>query len=226
MRRPVPRRPSSPQAYQAALDGGADSVVSVHLSAALSGTWESAVLAAQDFGYGVVRVVDSRSTGAGLGFAVLAGRGVRRRRGRSGRGAGCRGPDRRRHADVLLCRHARVPAPGWAGWIGRRVARDVAVGEAAAAHARRADRPAGKGSDVGQGDRAVGRADRLRGGNGPVDLAVQHLAATERADAVAAQLRAALPGLRNLYIAELGPVVGAHLGPGGLGTAIVRVEPA
>src|SRR5436305_4424530 len=59
-------------AYRSALAAGADHVVSVHLAAALSGTWESAVLASQDFGYGVVRVVDSRSTAMGLGFAVLA----------------------------------------------------------------------------------------------------------------------------------------------------------
>jgi len=58
--------------YHAALDAGAQNVVSVHVSATLSGTWESAQLAAQDFGYGVVRVVDSRSAGMALGFAVLA----------------------------------------------------------------------------------------------------------------------------------------------------------
>src|SRR4051812_13596644 len=58
--------------YQRCLDGGATRVVSVHISAALSGTWEAAVLAAQDFPFGVVRVVDSRSTAAGLGFAVAA----------------------------------------------------------------------------------------------------------------------------------------------------------
>ncbi len=58
--------------YRAALAGGASAVVSIHVSAALSGTWDSARLAAQDFGYGTVRVVDSRSAGMGLGFAVLA----------------------------------------------------------------------------------------------------------------------------------------------------------
>src|SRR6185437_1969453 len=58
--------------YQSLLDAGASHVVSVHISAALSGTWESAVLASQDFPFGVVRVVDSRSTAMALGFAVLA----------------------------------------------------------------------------------------------------------------------------------------------------------
>ena len=53
---------------------GVTSVVSVHLSAELSGTWEAAVLAAQEVeADGVqVRVVDSRLLAMGLGFAVLS----------------------------------------------------------------------------------------------------------------------------------------------------------
>ena len=36
------------------------------------------------------------------------------------------------------------------------------------------------------------------------------------------QLRAALPRLGECHVAELGPVIGAHLGPGVLGTVVVR----
>ena len=57
--------------YRRLLDEGADGVVSVHLSRELSGTWESARLAAQEVGVDQVRVVDSRTTVMGLGFAVL-----------------------------------------------------------------------------------------------------------------------------------------------------------
>src|SRR5439155_705407 len=49
----------------------ADEIVSVHLSGEISGTWESAVLAAQEVGPDRVRVVDSRSAAMGLGFAAL-----------------------------------------------------------------------------------------------------------------------------------------------------------
>ena len=70
--------------YRRLLDDGADGVVSVHLSAKLSGTYDAAVLAAADFD-GKVEVVDWRSAGMGLGFAALsaaaaasAGRGPRR----------------------------------------------------------------------------------------------------------------------------------------------------
>jgi len=59
-------------------------------------------------------------------------------------------------------------------------------------------------------------------GPGPVDLAVHHLDALERAEVVAAQLRAAVPQIGELHVVELGAVVGAHLGPGVIGTVIVR----
>src|SRR3954453_20071220 len=57
-------------AYTHAADQGADAVVSLHISAALSGTFESAVLAARESPV-PVEVVDSAAMGMGLGFAVL-----------------------------------------------------------------------------------------------------------------------------------------------------------
>jgi len=58
--------------YREALDDGATAVVSLHLSRELSGTWDSARLAAAEVDPDRVRVVDSRSAAMGLGFAVLA----------------------------------------------------------------------------------------------------------------------------------------------------------
>ena len=60
------------QVYRKALDDGAAAVVSLHLSAELSGTCDSARLAAAEFGDAQVRVLDSRSAGMALGFGVLA----------------------------------------------------------------------------------------------------------------------------------------------------------
>src|SRR5918998_4993248 len=59
-------------AYRRRLDAGADRLVSIHLSAQLSGTWDAARLAASQVGEHVVTVVDSRSAAMGNGFAVLA----------------------------------------------------------------------------------------------------------------------------------------------------------
>ncbi|HSU00681.1 MAG TPA: DegV family protein, partial [Geodermatophilus sp.] len=59
-------------AYRRRLDSGADRIVSVHLSAELSGTVDAARLAAAQVGEHIVTVVDSRSAAMGNGFAVLA----------------------------------------------------------------------------------------------------------------------------------------------------------
>src|SRR4051794_28398836 len=59
------------QVYRKLLDDGAQAVVSVHLSARLSGTYDAATLAAADFD-GRVEVIDTESTGMGLGFPALA----------------------------------------------------------------------------------------------------------------------------------------------------------
>jgi len=65
----------SPQAfldaYEAAAAGGADAVVSVHISSDMSGTVGSAMLAASQSPI-PVEVVDSRSVGMAMGYAVLS----------------------------------------------------------------------------------------------------------------------------------------------------------
>jgi fatty acid-binding protein DegV len=49
---------------------------------------------------------------------------------------------------------------------------------------------------------------------------VQHLAAPARAEALAARLRERIPHLMDLYVGEVGPVIGAHVGPGMLGVVV------
>jgi len=55
--------------YERLLGMGYEAVLSLHLSAKLSGTWESAALAAADF-EGRVEVLDSGAAGMGLGFGA------------------------------------------------------------------------------------------------------------------------------------------------------------
>jgi DegV family protein with EDD domain len=57
-------------AYRAAAERGAEAVVSLHLSAELSGTYEAAVLAAEDAPL-PVRVVDTQMVAMALGYCVL-----------------------------------------------------------------------------------------------------------------------------------------------------------
>jgi len=60
------------QAFRAALDGGADGVVCVNLSGALSATIQSAQNAARSMPDAPIRIVDSRSVTGGLGSQVAA----------------------------------------------------------------------------------------------------------------------------------------------------------
>jgi DegV family protein with EDD domain len=64
----------------------------------------------------------------------------------------------------------------------------------------------------------------LAAGDKPVNIAVQHLAAPDRADDLVQQLRSALPELRQLYESEVGAAVGAHVGPGLLGIVVAAAE--
>jgi fatty acid-binding protein DegV len=57
-------------------------------------------------------------------------------------------------------------------------------------------------------------------GEGPVSVAVHHLAAPERAERLAAELRDRLPALREMYVSELGAAIGAHVGPGAVGVVV------
>jgi DegV family protein with EDD domain len=208
--------------YRAALDEGADHVVSIHLAAALSGTWESAVLASQDFGYGVVRVVDSRGTAAGLGYAVRAAAQAARSGASAAevQQAATTVVDRTRtlfYVDTLeyLRRGGRIgtAAALFATSLAVKPLLQMVEGQIVALEKVRTP------------TRALARLVALTvagSGRGPVDIAVHHLDAPARADSVAAQLRAAVPSLSELTIAEVGPVLGAHLGPGTIGTVVVR----
>jgi fatty acid kinase fatty acid binding subunit len=208
--------------YQQLLDDGASHVVSVHLSAALSGTWESAVLAAQDFPHGSVRVVDSRSTAMGLGFAVLAAARVAADGGSA--------------AEVQGAASATVDATRTYFYVDtlEYLRRGGRIGTAAALFATTLSvKPLLQlieGQIVGlekvrTSSKALSRLIELTvraAGRDQVDLAVHHVAAAERAASVEAQLREQLPRLGEVHVAELGPVISAHLGPGVVGTVVVR----
>jgi DegV family protein with EDD domain len=208
--------------FQDCLDSGATHVVTVHLAAALSGTWESAALAAQDFPHGVVRVLDSRSTAMALGFAVMSA-AQRAAAGASAaevQGAATDTVDRTRtlfYVDTVeyLRRGGRI------GTAAAMLATSLAVKPLLQMVEGRIV-PLEK---VRTSTKAIARLVQLSAdaaGDGPVDVAVHHLAAAPRAEQVASALRAAIADIGELYIAELGPVVGAHLGPGVIGTVVVR----
>jgi len=215
-------RPTPGELAAAYRASGASCLVSVHLSAELSGTYDAAVLAAaQVAADGVeVHVVDSRTIAMGLGFAVLAAAQAARDGADADRvvaAARASDTDVLFYVDTLehLRRGGRIGAA--AARLGTALAvkplLHVTAGRIAALEkVRTASRGLARLEDL-----AV-----LRAGDGPVDLAVHHLAAGDKAAALAGRLSARLPGLGALHVSEVGAVVGAHVGPGLLGVVICR----
>ncbi|MEU5387179.1 DegV family protein [Kitasatospora cineracea] len=236
-------------AYRAAAEAGARGVVSIHLSAELSGTVEAAQLAAAAAPI-PVRVVDSRLVGMALGGCVLAAAEsvaaleAARAGSVSGDGDGD-GGDGAAGADAavadldLVVASAEARAAGTAGFFyvdtlehlrrgGRIGTAQALVGSALAVKpllhlSGGRIEPLEK---VRTASRAIARLEEIaveRAAQQPVDITVHHLAAAHRAEPLAERLRERVPGLRELYVSEVGAVIGAHVGPGLLAVVVSPV---
>ena len=154
------------QAYESAASAGAESAVSVHLSGEVSGTYESAQLAAQEASI-PVEVVDSRQVGMGTGFAVLAAARVVEAGG-AAVDAAAAARACARATTVLFCvdtlEHLRR-----GGRIGAAAALvgSVLVGQAAAQGGQRAHHPAGEGPHLVAGAQSNGGSRRAGGRGSP-----------------------------------------------------------
>ncbi|PJN26788.1 DegV family protein [Kitasatospora sp. CB02891] len=231
-------------AYRAAAEAGARGIVSIHLSAELSGTAEAAQLAAATAPI-PVRVVDSRLVGMALGSCVLAAAEL---------------------ADALDAARAAEPA----GDVGVEVDGDSTEADldrVVSAAERRAEVTNGffyvdtlehlrRGGRIGTAQALVGSAlavkpllhlaggrieplEKVRtasraiarleeiavehAGAQSVDITVHHLVAEQRAEALAERLRERVPAINELYVSEVGAVIGAHVGPGLLAVVVAPV---
>ena len=217
-------RPSPQRFVEAYLASGSRTIVSLHLSGQLSGTVDAARTAAQEVAArGVeVRVVDSGTVAMGLGFAVIAAAEA------ATAGAsldevevtGAAAAERTStyfYVDTLefLRKGGRIGAAAALFGAALAVKPLLRVGGGQIA-------PLEKVRTV---SKALARLEQLvveRAGGDEVDIAVHHLAAPERAAAMAARLRERVPSLRQLLTSEVGAVVGAHVGPGLLGVVVYR----
>ncbi len=207
-------------AYRRLLDAGADRLVSIHLSAEMSGTWDAARLAASQVGEHIVTVVDSRSAAMGCGFAVLA----------AARAAAA-GADAAAVADAAR-RAAATTRMFFVVDTLEHLRRGGRIGSAAALlGSALAVKPVLHVVDgsvvplekVRTSARALNRLVQLvveEVAGRPVSLAVHHLAAPEKADRLAAELRERVPSLHEMYVSEIGAAIGAHVGPGALGVVV------
>jgi len=218
-------RPSPQQfleAYEAAAASGADSVVSVHISSDMSGTAESAAIAASMSPI-TVEVVDSRSIAMAMGFAVLSAAEAARQ-GQDAKTVAAIASSRAKAATVIFyvdtLEHLRRG--------GRIGAASALLGSALAikpllALADGRIKPIEK---VRTAARALSRLEELAlraaaaAGESGVDVAVHHLDSPTRAGELVDRLRAKLPSTATVTLVELGAVVGAHVGPGTIAVAV------
>jgi DegV family protein with EDD domain len=208
--------------FRAALDAGAEAVVSIHLSRELSGTWEAAVLAAQEVGQDRVRIVDSRTTAMGLGFAALHA------------AAAAMGGASGEEVEAVAVETAKRSETLFVVETLEHLRRGGRIGPAAALLGTAlAVKPVLHMSDgrilplekVRTMNRAVGRLVELAvlaGADEPVELAVHHLASPERAVELANRLEARMPSASGCVVSEIGAVIGAHTGPGVLAVVVQR----
>ncbi len=207
---------------QLAADGS--EILSLHLTSKLSGTWQTATLAAKQLAHAVsVKVIDSYTGSVGLGFMVreaarLAAGGMSLAQVAAQIEA--RRPDI--HIFIMLkdLRYARM-----SGRVGR-------VRESLAALLNL--KPI-----IGVQQGALVPLDRVRGqkkgfeqmvtlaeqavGNAPVHMAVAHAISRPEGEALL-QLVASRLNCRDTFIADLATSIAVHFGPGTVGFAIYPAE--
>lgn len=213
------------EAYEACAAAGADAVVSVHLSGEMSSTVGGAELAAATSPVPVT-VVDSRSLGMAMGYAVLAGARA---------AAAGAGPDDVAHLVRATCAAATavfyvdtleyLRRGGRIGTAGALLGSALAIKPILALtdgrivpleRVRTATRAIARLEEI-----AAAAATALPEGATGVDVAVHHLDSADRAERLAERLRARLPDAVDVRVVGLGAVVGAHVGPGTLAVAVV-----
>jgi DegV family protein with EDD domain len=196
-----------------------DSVLSIHISEKLSGTLQSAALAAQEFPAGSVRVVDSVTVSAGIQFLVRSAlkdisegrdldelqRRVEARRARVG-------------VYVLLDTLTYLQRGGRIGRAQSLVGGILNVKPLLCVR----DGEVHPEARVRKRQQGIDKMVDIARAAGPLDaLAVFHCGAPELLELIEPRLRADHPGT-EMIVGQLGAVVGTYSGPGGVGIALLR----
>ncbi|MFF9481026.1 DegV family protein [Streptomyces sp. NPDC014733] len=222
-RRPVTTSRPAPttfaDTYRKVAASGATEIVSLHLSSEFSGTYDAAVLAARHSPV-PVRVVDTGMVAMALGFCALAAAETAEAGGDADAAVAAA---ERRAAGTSA--YFYVDTLDYLRRGGRIGAAQALLGSALAVKPllQLADGRIELLEKVRTASKAIARLEEIaaeRAGEGEADIAVHHLAAAERADALATRLRERVPGLHELHVSEVGAVIGAHTGPGLLGVVV------
>ncbi|MFI2473234.1 DegV family protein [Nocardia xishanensis] len=207
---------------QALARSGGDGVVAVHLSRQLSGTWEAGRQAVRDMDAADrVRLVDSLGAGLATGLPALAAA----RRAKAGASL-----------DIVYDTAVATASRARTFFLVNRTEQLRRGGRLSSAAAFFGSELVTKPLlQIVEGRLELREKARTRSkafaklvaaavdaaGDDGAAVAVQHLEAAEAADTVVKQLRELIPGMRELIVAEFGPVLGVHLGLGAVGVLVV-----
>lgn len=205
------------EAFEKLHSRGHESIISVHLSSELSGTYESAVLASRKVDF-PVDVVDSRGIAMMLGFAVQAG-------AKTANSAGT-------HAEVLELIQRKCLGASIIFYVdsleflekgGRITAMQARMGASMNLKPllRMMNGKVEQQELVRSSEKSIARmieivvaAARIKS-----EIAVHHVESFEAASEVAEQLKK-LTGVESISVTSAGAVVGTHVGPGALAVVV------
>jgi DegV family protein with EDD domain len=209
------------EAYRKALaDSGGDGVVAVHLSAALSSTFSTAAAVAREFG-SAVRVVNTRSAAAGVGFvAAAAARSSAAGDDLDAVEAAARSAVPLGRAFIVVHRLDNLRRSGRIGtaasWLGTalslkpllcldvdgRLVLSQRIRTLSKAHA------------------AMVEAVAEFVGDARASIVVHHVDNHDDADEIGAMLTTRMPQVESLAVTDMGPVLSVHVGGGAIGVCV------
>lgn len=228
---PVPPRTSQPspgdfhKVYKSLLSEGYQAIISIHISAELSGTWQSACIARDMLPEEQIKVINSKSASMGLGLIVIntvkklqQGANLEEAAAYAEKLA-----DQQRimfGVDTLEYLHRNGRIGGAAKLIGGllNVKPMLYVDNGVVA-------PLGK---IRGKNKVIpfllDEAEKFLGDySGPVDLAVIHAQDPAIAEEITAKVHQRFE-IRDTFQSEIGSVIGTHTGPGAVGIILQKAE--
>ena len=205
------------EAFEKLHRAGHESIVSVHISSELSGTYESAVLASRKVNF-KVDVVDSRGIAMMLGFAVQAGAKLANSGGS--------------HAEVLDLIQRKCAGASIIFYVdsleflekgGRITAMQAKMGASMNlkpllhminGKVEQQELVRSSEKSIARMIEIVAAAARIKS-----EIAIHHVEAFESASLVAKELKE-ITGVEGIPISSAGAVVGTHVGPGALAVVV------
>lgn len=218
---PTTSQPSPPafaEVYRRLLAGGADGVVSIHLPPALSGTLQSATLAAREVDEARVRAVDGGSVSVGLQLQVQAA--LRDIAGGATLDEVATNVELRRERVGIYVMFDTLTYLQRGGRIGRAKAFVGGILQTKPVLSVRSE--VAPVSNVRTRQQGFNKLLELIGAEGDLDaLGVMSTDDPAQGEALAARLAVQFPGM-DILRGSIGPVVGTYAGPGAVGVGYLR----